>query len=165
MIIRTCKYCDKPVARKYSGGKFRGYARTCMSKECLHKNYEICKTRGWKHGEENVAKRQEIRKKISEAMSGCKSHSWKGGKTNTYSHGNNKNSIEYVKVKLRSHPYCDKDGYVREHRLVMEKFLGRYINKNEVVHHINHDGLDNRIENLQLMTRSEHTKLHITKQI
>lgn len=49
---------------------------------------------------------------------------------------------------------------IDEHRLVMETHIGRRLTHGEVVHHINHDKLDNRIENLQLMSVSEHCKLH-----
>lgn len=42
----------------------------------------------------------------------------------------------------------------------MEKHIGRYIQKDEVVHHINHIRNDNRVENLQLMTFKEHAGLH-----
>jgi hypothetical protein len=47
-----------------------------------------------------------------------------------------------------------------EHRVLMEKHLGRTLDTNEVVHHINGDRRDNRIENLQILTLSEHSKLH-----
>jgi len=50
-----------------------------------------------------------------------------------------------------------------EHRVIMEEHLGRELDYNEVVHHINGDDKDNRLENLQLMSRSEHTKLHNPK--
>ncbi|MCX6222455.1 MAG: HNH endonuclease [Bacteroidia bacterium] len=42
----------------------------------------------------------------------------------------------------------------------MENNIGRKLNQNEVVHHKNENRADNRIENLELMTRSEHCKLH-----
>lgn len=46
------------------------------------------------------------------------------------------------------------------HVVMMEKHIGRRLYRNECVHHINHDRQDNRIDNLRLMTVSEHARLH-----
>lgn len=52
---------------------------------------------------------------------------------------------------------------VYEHRVIMEEYLGRKLTKDEEVHHINGDKMDNRIDNLQLMTKEEHKKMHRDK--
>lgn len=49
---------------------------------------------------------------------------------------------------------------IMEHRHIMEQQLGRSLNADEVVHHKNHDTLDNQAVNLELLSRSAHLKLH-----
>ena len=49
-----------------------------------------------------------------------------------------------------THPSATKQGYVVEHRLAMEQKLGRLLKRGEAIHHLNHNRLDNRIENLHL---------------
>ncbi len=48
-------------------------------------------------------------------------------------------------------------------RHLMAEHLERQLTKAEIVHHINGDTNDNRIENLQVMTRKEHAKIHLYK--
>ena len=88
---------------------------------------------------------EESNEKNRQAHLGNKHNNWKGGR------------------------YIDKDGYIViyrpyhpifEHRLVMEKYLGRQLTSDEDVHHKNGIKTDNRIENLQLITHSNHIKLH-----
>jgi hypothetical protein len=83
------------------------------------------------------------------------SKSWKGGRKIC--------GDGYIVVKKWNHPYCDVQGYVLEHRLVMEKYLGRYLDPNEVIHHINKNKSDNRIENLMLF--ENHSKHQIYEKI
>ena len=54
---------------------------------------------------------------------------------------------------------CYEGKVIQEHRVIMEKYLGRKLTKDEVVHHINRKRYDNRIENLQVMNKIEHCKL------
>jgi len=70
----------------------------------------------------------------------------------------------YVLIRAIDHPNRNKQGYVPEHRLVMEKHLGRYLHPKEVVHHINEIVNDNRLENLQLFKNNgEHISYHCLK--
>lgn len=70
----------------------------------------------------------------------------------------------YIMRKVNNHPKQNKRGYVAEHRLVYEKYLGRFLDDKEVIHHINENREDNRIENLQIaVENSEHIKEHHKK--
>ena len=62
----------------------------------------------------------------------------------------------YIKKLAKNHPAADRDGYVFEHRLVMEEMLCRYLRKDEFVHHKNKIKTDNRKQNLMLVVGKVH---------
>lgn len=82
---------------------------------------------------------------------------WKGGKR--------MEGEGYVSVLLQPNdfffPMVNYAHYVREHRLVMAKHLGRNLHRWEIVHHKNGIKTDNRIENLQLVTDDRHKQITI----
>lgn len=87
----------------------------------------------------------------SKGAVGAKNRNWKGGV-----------KIEKNKYKLiwaPNHPNA-VNNYVREHILVMEESIGRYLTDDEVVHHVDENTFNNDISNLKLMTFSEHSSLH-----
>lgn len=86
---------------------------------------------------------------ITKNKGGKNSPMWKGGKT--------KMNGGYIFTLV------GRNKYIGEHRLIVEKHLERKLKSSEVVHHKNHNKQDNRIENLQIVTRAEHVKIHPPK--
>lgn len=85
------------------------------------------------------------RRKISAARKGqgvgSANPNWRGG-----SYINDGYRYQYAP----SHPGATQDGYVLEHRLVMEEALGRHLLRSEAVHHKDGDTLNNAVCNLEL---------------
>ena len=67
---------------------------------------------------------------------------------------------DYLYAVVPDHPNRTRNNYVLLHRVVMENHLGRLLTEDEVVHHLNEDKKDNRIENLEVMTKEEHNRHH-----
>jgi len=139
IMVKKCKVCNKPF-KTYPYMIKQGYGKFCSSK-CYGVSIK---------GTPNSPKTQ--------FKKGCKKllTAYKWGKKDKH-------------PKWKGGKYINKDGYILirvgkkyifEHRLVMESYLKRTLYKYEVVHHINEIKTDNRIKNLQVMTRKEHNKLH-----
>lgn len=151
-----CSYCNKKIELKsyqirrnhrsvFCGkicyGKFQ---RNQVSRTCV-----ICSISfnvppsGTKNGNARTCSRachykwQEIRPQ----KTGVNHHCWKGGKSII-------NGYWFIK------------GIGYEHRIILEKSLGRKLDFKELVHHKDGNRLNNEISNLEIMTRSAHTALH-----
>jgi|SRR5690554_6681668 len=87
--------------------------------------------------------------------SGDQHPEWKGGKR--------VDADGYVVVYCPEHPNARKQKTMLEHRLVMENHIGRFLRPEEVVHHVNGNKQDNRIENLMLFSKnSSHLRFELT---
>ncbi len=103
------------------------------------------------HPELDIVRRQKISSTIRAAnRRGPSASGWRGGRGYTRE--------GYVYVWSPDHPRANCHGRVLEHRLVMEKLLGRFLEPWEVVHHKNKVRDDNRPDNLELLTWSDHSK-------
>jgi hypothetical protein len=173
--VNKCLSCGEELTRKVfkSGKKERPCAfkkRKYCSVQCRAKakqgsrrpievgrkisQAKMGKLRGDYETQYGKERASEIKKKLSTAHRNIKHWNSKGGRVIEPSKG-------YVLVKSHDHPYKGANEYVREHRLVMERHIGRHLLPTEIVHHINNDRTDNRIENLMLFSsNSEHAKHH-----
>ena len=68
---------------------------------------------------------------------------------------------EYLYARCPEHPFATSTGYVYLHRLIMENYLGRILRKDEIIHHKDLNGYNNKIENLLILSPSEHSRLHM----
>jgi len=147
-----------------------------------NKNKKLSKNHRDKIGKGNKGKivSIEVRKKISKSHIGLthtegskekmrKHHADFSGKNHpNWKDGKTKNSYKYILIHKPKHPFAKK-GYVLRSRLVMEKHLGHYLKREEIVHHKGtkypiysiKNKQDDRIENLQLFSNnSTHMKYH-----
>lgn len=96
----------------------------------------------------------QYKKRLQEAHRGRireQASNWKGGQAI-------KDGRAYVFHP--GHPHANQRGYIRRSHCVIEQELGYFPKPNEVVHHINGNPMDDRIENLAIYDRRDHPKLH-----
>jgi hypothetical protein len=140
MKIKYCKDCGRVIKRRTA---IR--CRSCSSKGKLNSNY------GKKWTEDVLEKMRGPRPNIL----GKNNPNWRGGK---------RKSQGYIYIYCPDHPNAKKK-YVKRANLVMEKQLGRYLKKGEVVHHKDENKENDNIKNLILCkNESEHQhKFHQRK--
>ncbi len=101
--------------------------------------------------------------KVSFSRKMCQMHYWRwrtrgdAGSAESERPGGSRVSMAtgYVRIHMPTHPNANVDGYVLEHRLVMEYVLGRCLEKWESVHHVNGVRSDNRPDNLELWIKPQ----------
>jgi len=130
-MIKICIGCSSKFISKINKPK----AKWC-NKKCFHKTYKVTEDTRLKQRLSHLGIKRKRMEKIKRANG-------------------------YFAIYKPEHPNAHKQGYILEHRYIMSESLGRPLKKNEVVHHLNHDITDNRIENLELCTSAgQHTKLY-----
>lgn len=122
--------------------------------------------KGKKHTEESLNKMRrpknlsiaghESQRRYARLRIGDKNPKWKGGRI--------VRKDGRVIIYMPSHPHANLYGgtHILEYRVIAENKLGRYLLPNEIVHHIDKNPRNNDLDNLQIMTQSEHAKLHMS---
>ena len=116
-------------------------AKQVFSREAIEKRKQT--RAGYRHTDETIEKIKE----------GNKESQFKKGQ-GPWNKGNGNGWLD------KSTGYKYKSRHKKEHRYIMEQHLGRELSQEDLVHHINFDKTDNELENLQIMSRKEHNKLH-----
>lgn len=94
---------------------------------------------------------------FGKSRTGSKNSNWKGGRLNYQGRS-------FIYAPEHSESRCFGGAYILEYRLIAEKKIGRKLRRNEIVHHLNGNTNDNRPENLEVLTQSEHARKHLQEE-
>lgn len=184
-----CKVCGKPVI--ITPSRVKGRDSVCCSYKCngkykksLNPNYIPCEVCGKltykKPNEQNKQKNiccsfgclGELRKTIY--LNENNPNYGNRASNNPMTKNEIITNYGYRLIHAEGHPHAINGFWIKEHRLLAEKYLmedfqsieidgNKYLSRKFDVHHINGDRLDNRLENLKIMSRSDHMRLHLTE--
>ena len=151
-----CVVCGKMVSKPLAWMK-RTTTTTC-SKQC---NGALRGAEWGLHAHKaRAAWSAESEAALKERMTGPTNPAWKGGVTYRNKKGYYAAArLKYLRCPAAFLPMARKDGYIVEYRLVMAQHLQRNLTRAETVHHIDHDPMNNALENLMLFaTNADHKK-------
>ena len=131
MKQKYCKQCKKEIKLRYKVSKQQWAGRLFCNRTCMDSYY--------------------VGANYPHNYSLDKNPNWKGYKTD---------GRGYIYIKQPTHPFANARAYVAEHRLVMEKKIGRFLKPHEVVHHIDQNPSNNLPDNLQLFDGITSHTLH-----
>lgn len=111
-----------------------------------------------RHGEGKLSEAA-IAKRATK-MRGPNNPAWKGGVTLISRKGNYPKKERLTRCPPEFVSMARTNGYVLEHRLAVAQALGRPLTSKEVVHHVDHDPMNNELCNLMLFATNRDHKLH-----
>ncbi len=150
--VLSCKLCKKKYYCRASAYK-KGNSKFC-SNQCRTTSGHTAKT---KKKLSRASKGRKLTKEHKTKISlGNLKRNEKGERSPIWKGGRFKSKSGYIYIYSPNHPNKLFGNYVAEHRLIMEKHIGRYLTKQEMVHHTNAIKNDNRLSNLRLVTKKVH---------
>jgi len=162
-IWKICRECGKiyliqsaqerKTSSKYCSRRCNGINRKKALMEHIEEYPETMK-RTWR-----TAKGEKRKIRLRKEMMGASNPAWKGGVTYFKTHGNYK-GVKYIRCPKEFMEMARKDGYVMEHRVLVAQQIERCLKRTEVVHHLDHNPTNNKLENLVLYVNNKDHKLH-----
>lgn len=160
-ISFKAKRADYQIAPKYCSNKCKFSGQIGKTRKKIINVDFRCEVCG-KHVVEYRGPKRLAEKEPRFCSNKCVGFSQRGENNPNYKNGKRVLKGGYIGIVSPGHPHVDSYGVVTEHRLVMEKIVGRFLTKEEVVHHKDKVRSNNKPDNLVLFeNQAEHLKMHM----